>query len=787
MSARLFKAALIASCAIYIAPSIAAQNYTPESGDEIIVTATKFSSNVDELGLSVSVLDGESLNRLDSAEEITQYLSGVQAAVANGTQTVFQIRGIGAVDHQALTPTAAAVYVDGVFQATNVQTGPLLFDLERTEVLKGPQGSLYGRNASAGAINFISKRPTDENEGYAAVEVGNFDRFNLNAASNLVVNEDVSLRLAGRYLTQGPTLDNVVTVPGIEAPEEAGGERDEFGLRAIGRYAPNNNTEVLLNVHYAEDNGVNPGPRNEGLDLGRHEISVGPDGIDDTDNEFYGANLQLKHDFGKFELFSLTAFESYNQQYGFSFGGLQDFSARVASLSGTANLDYDRDFTQFSQEFRLSRNTERYSSLVGVYLEAENFEQEYLVSCGELNRETLVGSCNYIVANPRLGVNERRVERDLNGDPILVPALDEDDQPRRDEDGNIILEEIQIEAANTLQSLIEQERKTAAIFTYNQYKLSPELELILGGRLTFENIEGSGEGRFIFASDGFVGINDRNDIGPAVGSNEINDTQFSYNLGLNYSPADDLLFYASYATGYKSGGFNGEVIDNAAHFDDAGLFEAETVDTVEIGVKFNREKLSVNVAGFYNDYNDPQARFFENVTLENGETVGLNTLSNFDAARSTGVEASFTYAAFDGFEVGGGATWLDTEIDDPDQPSLSGDELPFASEFSGTLNVAYRWALSEQIEARIAANGKYQSEFLLGANLTNSDGSNFTQSGYETIDARGELILGNGVELGVWGRNLSNSDYTTSAFSFFGPTTFRANPRQYGVSLKFSY
>ena len=768
MSARLFNAALLASCAVYISPSIAAQNYTSESGDEIIVTATKFSSNVDELGLSVSVLDGESLNRLDSAEEITQYLSGVQAAVANGTQTVFQIRGIGAVDHQALTPTAAAVYVDGVFQATNVQTGPLLFDLERTEVLKGPQGSLYGRNASAGAINFISKRPADENEGYAAVEVGNFDRFNLNAASNLVVNEDVSLRLAGRYLTQGPTLDNVVTVPGIEAPEEAGGERDEFGLRAIGRYAPNDNTEVLLNVHYAEDNGVNPGPRNEGLDLGRHEISVGPDGIDDTDNEFYGANLQFTRSWGNIELVSLTAFEGFNQQYGFGFGGRQNGhsfipgSTDVGAAQLTANLFYDRNLSQISQEFRLSRSTEKYKNLLGAYLEREEFDQEYLVFCGELNRETLVGSCNYIAAPGRAAGNAPRGV-----------------------------------GVSTLQSVIDQDRRTAALFTYNQYKLNPKLELVFGGRLTFENIKASGEGRHIFA-DGVVAINNdlengplgRNtvEVGPAIGSNEINDTQFSGNIGLNYTPIDDLLLYASYSNGYKSGGFNGEVINNAGHFSESGLFGAETVDTYEIGAKYNNEKLRVSIAGFYNDYDDPQARFFQDLILEGGGTVNLNALTNFDEATSFGVEGQFTYTPFQGLIIGSGATWLDTEINDAEQASIDGDELPFASEFSGTVHASYRWALASDIDARLSANGKYQSEFLLGTSLRNLDDTGeFTQSGYETIDARAEIIFGEQIEFGLWARNLTNSDYATSGFSFDDPISFRANPRQYGVSLKFSY
>ena len=110
--------------------------------DEIIVTATKIEKNASDLGLSISVVAGTDLSHFDGAEDLSQRVSGLQAAVANGSQVAFQIRGIGAVDHQALTPTAAAVYVDGGYQATNAQTSPLLFDTQRAEILKGPNGAL---------------------------------------------------------------------------------------------------------------------------------------------------------------------------------------------------------------------------------------------------------------------------------------------------------------------------------------------------------------------------------------------------------------------------------------------------------------------------------------------------------------------------------------------------------------------------------------------------------------------------------------------------------------------
>ena len=734
---------------ISLSTALPALCYAQDFSDDIVVTATKVEASVNDLGMSVSVVSGEDLSQFDGAEELAQRVPGLQAAVANGNQIAFQIRGIGAVDHQALTPTAAAVYVDGVFQATNVQTGPLLFDIERAEVLKGPQGSLYGRNATAGAVNFVSAAPSGDKEGYIAGEYGRFNRINLKAAANIPVSDIFALRLSGRYLNQDAVIDNVVTDPDVIAPKAAGGKRDEFGLRAIGRLQAAPNTEVLLNVHYAEDNGINPSPRNEGLDVDRHEISVGPDGIQDTDNEFYGASVNVTHKRNGFTLTSLSAYEGYNQQYGFDFAALPQFFG-----GQTANLSYDRDFTQVSQELRLAYNQDGLDTMIGLYLEAEDFTQDYRVFCGALDTDTLVGSCNYIAAPRRVGAAP------------TPPG----------------------EAVSTLQSLITQERKTAALFTYNTIALTPKLELVAGARLTGEFIRGRGQGNHIF-TNGQVGINntlvDGEIVGPAIGSNSINETNLSGNIGLNYRFNDNILTYATVSNGFKSGGFNGEVIDNAAHFDDEGLFRTETVNSAELGLKYNSPALTFNTAAFYNDYNNPQARFFRQVTLENGQIIGLNSLSNFDAATSYGIDADIALRPFEGLQLTAGTTLIDSEINDSTLLSLDGDALPFASDVSVVAGIEYNWQLNDHLGASLEVNGKYQSDFTTGADTATA--SAFIQDSYTLIDAKAEIEFQNGVNLGIWGRNLGNEDYAVSAFRFFGPTTFRGTPRTYGVSARYSY
>lgn len=719
--------------------------------DEVIVTATKIAKNTQDLGMSVSVIDGDTLSQFDSAEELTQRVSGLQAAVANGNQIAFQIRGIGAVDHQALTPTAAAVYVDGVYQATNVQTGPLLFDVEQAEILKGPQGALYGRNASSGAINFNSVLPGDVKTGYIAGEYGNFDRFNLSAAATLPVSDNFSLRLSGRYLNQGPVLENVVTNDAIEAPKQGGGERDEFGLRAIAWLKASPATDVLMNIHYAEDNGINQAPLNDSSNVEAHQISIGPDGIQDTDNEFFGASVNVTHAFENLTLVSLTAFESYNQQYGFDFDGTP---APFDVTSLNANLAYDRNFEQVSQELRLSYVSDKLELMAGAYLEAEEFDQDYLIWCGDLNPETLLGTCRYVGAPGRVGPN---------------PASDG--------------------TATTLLSTIEQSRKTAALFTYDTVEILPNLDVVLGARLTHEVIEGSGEGRHYF-DDGITALNNQNGLGLAIGQNEISDTRLSGNIGLNYSVSDETLLYASYSNGFKSGGFNGEVINNATHFTDEGLFGAETVNAFETGVKFAGSEIAFNMAAFYQLYDNPQARIFVPFTTQNGGSFTSNSLSNLDEATSYGVEADVSWTPAKGLDLFAGVTLLDTEINQVENPAVpqnadtfDGNPLPFSSDVSAVLSARYEWPINDALRASVQGNGKYQSRFYLDAEGRDDR----RQPAYEIVDGSAYLHFNNGVDLGVWGRNLTNSDYAVSGFGFIGYNTFRGAPRSYGVAVKYSY
>lgn len=703
--------------------------------DVIVVTATRQAEPARELPQSVAVLSGDQIRRADGAEDIVMHLPGVQAAISNGSQTTFQIRGVGAVDHQALTPSAAAVSVDGVFLATNVQASLLAYDLERVEVLKGPQGTVQGRNASSGSINFMTARPTAEPEGYAAVSYGRFDRLDIEAAASGPLTDGITGRVAGRYLKQDAAIKNV------GGPADAGGVRDEYGLRGALAFDLGGAGDLLVRAHVEADNGINPAPLNSSLSLGKHQISVGADGLQDTDNDFHGLSVEYLAQWGDWALTSLTSAEGFTQRYGFDFDGLP------ATL---ANLSYDRDYLQISQELYGRRDWQGGSALLGVSLAQDDFEQDYLIWCGDLDAQTLTGTCSYPGAPGRVGPSPASA----------APAV-------------------------SLLTYIEQTRQMGALYGVFDFDLGAATTLTLGGRQTVERIEGEGFGQHIY-SDGVRALNNRGGVGLAEGRNTINEDHFTGMAALRHRFGRNAMVYASFGQGYKSGGFNGEVASDANHYTDEGLFRAETVNAYEIGFKGGYgDTLSVEAALFHQDYSDPQARIFVAFPLSGGGFITSNSLSNLDAATVRGIDVSAIWRPISNLEVTGGIVALDTEIEQGgiNAATFDGNPLPFASDLSTTLGLRQDWDVGETMRAVLDVSAKYQSEYFLDP----EGRADRRQGGMTLVDASVRLDIGNGTELSVWGRNLTDEDYALSGYGFIGYDTFRSLPATWGIGVRYDW
>ena len=447
----------------------------------------------------------------------------------------------------------------------------------------------------------------------------------------------------------------------------------------------------------------------------------------------------------------MTSIEAYNQQYGFDFDGTQ---APFGVENLNANLSYDRDFLQWSEEVRFHRDWSLADSLVGAVVTGETFDQRYLIWCGDLDPVTLLGTCRYVGAPGRVGPNP------------ASPGV-----------------------ATTLVTDIEQDRISAAIFTHHDIPLSDRLTLSVGGRFTHETIEGSGSGRHIF-DDGTIAFNNRDGAGPAIGENEINENRFSGDAALRYRFNERALIYVSYANGYKSGGFNGEVQNNATHFQDEGLFKAETVNLIEVGYKGAPiDNLNLSAAGFYQFYDAPQARIFVNFPLPDGTSIVSNSLANLDRASAYGFEGKVDWQPIKGLHLESAITLLETEItQDTDiggnAAQFDGNPLPFASQVSVTGAISYRRAISQQAMLDLRASAKYQSEFFLDAEGLDDR----RQGGYTILDGAASIELTeSNFRVGIWATNLLDEQFAVSGFGFIGYNVFLGPPRRYGVELSKSF
>ena len=306
-----------------------------------------------------------------------------------------------------------------------------------------------------------------------------------------------------------------------------------------------------------------------------------------------------------------------------------------------------------------------------------------------------------------------------------------------------------------------------------------------GARWTYEDIHGEGFGQHYF-DDGTIALNNRGGVGEAIGENTIYDDRLTGNLALRYALAANQNLYASYASGYKSGGFNGEVQNNATHFADEGLFGAENVHAYELGYKAALSStLSVNTAAYFQDYRDPQARIFVNFPLPDGTSIVSNSLSNLDEAEVYGFDLDASWTPSPALYINAGLTLLDSEINQTSDTAgnaalFNGNPLPFASKTSLTLLTRYTHEMSDTTNLVLEANEKYRSRYYLDAEGLEER----SQDGFTTLSASATLQLENsGTEISLWGRNLLNEDYAVSGFGFIGYNTFIADPMTYGIRV----
>lgn len=551
--------------------------------------------------------------------------------------------------------SSVAVSIDGVGRARNGVAFGDLGEIERIEVLKGPQGSLFGKSSSAGVINIITKPPSDEFGAHAEVTAGNLDLVRASGSVTGPLTDTVRGRLFGVYSERGGHFDSVTNGNGPSTDDES----DDFeyyslrgqlefdlganaSLRVIGDYT-NREEGCCLAEYIAQDAGRSAvinllaggdGTGDAGSPFGR-DAYANRDG--ESELEEYGISAQLDWALSVGDLTSVTAYRDWDNERS------EDSDWSTADIWYRGDAGEADSFQNFSQELRLAGATANVDWLVGLYYAQEDFER---------TTELRYGNDYFTYWNTLFG-------------GALTSF-----------DGLFWEPEVQAQADH-----YEQEATTFAAFAHNVISLTDRIDATIGLRFTSDEKDvesnfatNSGSCSTLLTTDGVpdsvIGLGClawSNDFFDGVTTNQSRtDEELSGTFKLSFRPSENLLTYASYARGYKAGGFNlDRAVDDSLMPATDTSFEPETADAYEVGAKWNNAtgSLTVNGAIFHQDYSDFQLNTFLGTVF---------VVESIPELRSRGVDMDFRWlpqmAEF--LTLQGGLTYAETEYGSFDAAAL---------------------------------------------------------------------------------------------------------------------
>ncbi len=667
--------------------------------EEIVVTATKRESTLQDTAVAVSVISGDVLNRAGvvDPDSLAEMVPNVDVnSEANRDGLIITIRGVSGTDVRNGADPTTAFHVDGSYVPRLSGANAYFFDTERVEILRGPQGTLYGRNSTSGVINVISKKPTfDEVDGDIEVAAGNFEQFIARGAVNIPLSENFAFRGSFMHNSHDGYTDNAGA--GSSGITEDANDADELAFRAHLLWQINENSSLLLTGERYDREGVGQAGSNLGC---LTEAELAPFGLttvtaaqpggavitcnntsdpleasplntqghrDNYDNNW---RLQYDHSFGSMDLFYLGAFRSHNRDY------LDDNDGTAIIANGIASDGSIVERTQsdtWTHELRLASSGDTaFQWLAGLYYldeEVDGIFQVFLPRDSSRNAGmapgpvSMFGFDQQIVQFIDRGLTSESFAGFVNGsydlnDSVTLNAGVRWTRDEKDKGGNFANPE--------------------SGSTFNVFFINRGTNGDPTGR-SF-NIGGSSDA-------------DRRDGGIAQVSNP-DWTETTWHIGLDWRVNDDLFTYFKVGTGYKSGGWNrgsqGTTADGTLF-----VFQPEDIFAIEAGAKWDlldgRGRL--NLAAFHYDYEDmQQAAIFTN------PVDGTRTNITFNAAESTifGLEAEGTFLFGESGSISGSLGYLSAEYDKFEgfqddftgqEVNVSGNDLPRSPDFNATISI----------------------------------------------------------------------------------------------------
>lgn len=740
------QAALLATSLGLSASAQAQENQQEEDSlalERIQVTAQKRTQNADEVPLSVSALNEKALEVLGSSGMDVRLMSArvpsllIESSFGR-TFPRFYIRGLGNTDFDLLASQPVSLVYDDVVLENALLKGFPVFDVERVEVLRGPQGTLFGRNTTAGMVKFDSKKPSHDFDASVSASYGSFNTTNFEAAMGGSLVEDVlAFRVAALKQDRDDYIDN--KAPGFEQKDQLGGF-DESAARMQLLFTPNDNFSALLNYHYRNAeadarvfraNIIKPGTNELVEDFERDVVYHDAASRNRQWVDMQGGSLKLEYDFGDYTLTSVSGYETaeifsvgdIDGGYGASFLPTGSGPGEIPFPSETgASMP---DHKQLTQELRLSSNElGAFDFQVGLFL----FDESLTIN--NLSFDTLA-----------------------NG------------------------------AQNGL-STQDMDTKAWAIFFSGDYEVSDKLTVTAGIR--YSDDERDWKGELVLSPFGAPGFNT---------TANVEDSQVSWDLSASYELDATTNIYSRIARGYRAPSIQGR---NLLFSGEPTTADAETMLSWEAGVKkrFWDNRARLNSAIYYYTVSDQQltavggdqntARLLNaDKSVGYGAEADLEVRLTEDLLVTTGLSYNHTEIKDDELAVQGCRTCT---VTDP-QPAgmdgfayIDGNPLPQAPEWIASFTAHYAIPMGAG-EFFAYTDWSYRSEV------------NFFL--YESQEFKGKPLLEGGIRLGyawsgetndyevaVFGRNITNEEKLTGAIDFNNLTGYTNEPRFWGIEFK---
>lgn len=716
------------------ASSNAAADSSAEDGD-IIVTAQRRAERLQDVPVSVTAVTDEALRArgISSLAQLSQAAPSLQVSGENN----FTIRGVGTLAFQQTLESSVAIAQDEVNLVNSILGGAVgtFFDVAQVEVLSGPQGLLFGKNASAGLLNIVTRRPelgkfggelqveglhrpTTPNDGSGFIGQGTI---------NVPIGDRTALRINASYSSQNPVVKFVGNGDGDFGLTQFGARikfltefSDALSLYVIGDYNEEHGIATYFDRPYlflAPAAPALPLVRSLGIEPGPNNLLIGGNGDFYRDVKRGGIQGKLAYVLPSgVEISNIAAWKAASRQ--------QNFDTDYTNSNGADVNRSDTDYDQFTNELRIALPAaNRLTGQAGLFYYQGHTKSEGALFGNNLFPPFLLPNFPFCVGATNIGTGPGQCGRSNQA------FLGQD-------------------------NVFELDSKSYAAFGQFTYEVVDNLKLIAGARVTHDRLKidlAQHQGLYFVT----LGV-------PLITTDKTTNTNFSYRLGVQYNFSPDVMAYGTFAHGYKGPGFT----QNVPAVGVSPVVEPEINDNIELGLKsaWLDRRLIVNLAAFRSKFKDLQVSSFDPV-------LGSTLVQNAASARSQGIELSVNARPSRGFTLNAAATLLDSQFEDfpgaecyigqPDpscntptgrQFNAAGLSTPATSKFVATAQAKYEWPMTGALNAFVEGNILHRSPQWFTINHT--PGTRL--DGYQTFGASIGLASDDGWRMSLFCRNCAD-------------------------------